>query len=148
MMKDRNRGQVLVLVALALFVILGMAALAVDVGFMFCTRNELQRSADAGALAGASAFVDTSVAAPDKRVRAEQWARDYASMDPVAAAPLNRVSEVSVVVSPPPDNIVRVDVSRNVEFFFAGVLGMQNRTITARAVASTVSTDNSVRLTE
>ena len=53
-----NRGQVLVLVALAIVVLLVMAALAIDVGFMYTTRHELQRSADAGALAGASALRD------------------------------------------------------------------------------------------
>ena len=54
-MRRHNKGQVLVLVALAIFVLLGLAALGIDAGYMYTVRHELQRSADAGALAGASA---------------------------------------------------------------------------------------------
>jgi uncharacterized membrane protein len=56
-MKQRNRGQILVLFVLALVVLIGMAALGVDVGYMYSVRHDLQRCADAGALAGASRFI-------------------------------------------------------------------------------------------
>jgi Flp pilus assembly protein TadG len=46
-------GGVLVLAALLLVVIIGMAAMAIDVGHLMVVRNELQNAADAGALAGA-----------------------------------------------------------------------------------------------
>ena len=55
-MKKSDRGQVLVLVALAIFVLLGLAALGIDVGYMYSVRHELQRTADAGALAGVVPF--------------------------------------------------------------------------------------------
>jgi Flp pilus assembly protein TadG len=55
--KDR-KGSVLVIVALGMPVLIGMAGLAVDIGALFVVRSELQRAADAGALAGASAFQD------------------------------------------------------------------------------------------
>lgn len=41
------------IVAVALVVLLGMAALAIDLGYYYVIRNELQNAADAGALAGA-----------------------------------------------------------------------------------------------
>ena len=48
-----TRGVTLLWVALLLVVLLGIAALAVDVGYMAVTRNESQNAADAAALAGA-----------------------------------------------------------------------------------------------
>jgi hypothetical protein len=48
-----QHGAVLVFVALLLVVLLGIAALAVDIGYVAITRNQLQNAADAGALAGA-----------------------------------------------------------------------------------------------
>jgi hypothetical protein len=52
----RRRAIVAVQVAILLVVILGFAALTVDVGTLYNVRAELQRSADAAALAGASVF--------------------------------------------------------------------------------------------
>jgi hypothetical protein len=51
-MRDR-KGATAVVVALCLVVLIGFVALAVDVGYMMTTRNELQNVADAAALAGA-----------------------------------------------------------------------------------------------
>src|SRR3989339_19293 len=48
-----RKGVVMILVAVAIFVIIGFAALAIDVGHLFIVRNELKNAADAGALAGA-----------------------------------------------------------------------------------------------
>ncbi len=137
-MIKRNGGQVLVLVALAMFVLLGMAALAIDVGFMYSTRHELQRSADAGALAGASAFTtgdwnDTSMATDRPRGIADIRARDFASRDVVVDTRLDPAAEVAV--SFPRLDHIEVVTSRNANLFFARIFGMGNRLITARAVA-------------
>ncbi len=53
---DRRRAVVAVQVGVTLVVLLGMAALTVDVGQLYAARTELQRAADAAALAGASAY--------------------------------------------------------------------------------------------
>jgi len=50
---SNQNGGVIVLVAVSLLVLLGFAALAIDVGHLVVARNELQNAADAGALAGA-----------------------------------------------------------------------------------------------
>lgn len=50
---NNNRGATAVIVAICLTMLVGFAALAVDVGYLYATRNELQNAADAGALAGA-----------------------------------------------------------------------------------------------
>jgi Flp pilus assembly protein TadG len=52
----RRDGAILVLMAFLVTVLLGVAALAVDIGYLYVIRNELQNAADAGALAGAAAL--------------------------------------------------------------------------------------------
>ncbi len=53
LLRDR-RGSVGVWSALMLVVLLGVAALPIDMGFLWVLRNRLQSTADASALAGAS----------------------------------------------------------------------------------------------
>ena len=48
-----QRGTVIVYVGILILVLIGFAALAVDIGHLYVARNELQNAADAGALAGA-----------------------------------------------------------------------------------------------
>jgi Flp pilus assembly protein TadG len=47
----KENGAVLIFVALLLTIFVGIAALAVDIGFMYVARTELQRTADSAALA-------------------------------------------------------------------------------------------------
>jgi len=51
--RSRERGVTMALVALAIFSIIAMAGLAVDLGTLYEASNEVQRAADAGALAAA-----------------------------------------------------------------------------------------------
>ena len=46
-----NRGATAIIVAISLLVLIGFLALAVDVGYLYGTKNELQNTADAAALA-------------------------------------------------------------------------------------------------
>jgi len=59
--QKRRRAVVAVQVALALPVLTGFAAMTIDVGTMYNARNDLQRTADAAAMAamGAIAFTDS-----------------------------------------------------------------------------------------
>ncbi|MDQ3690568.1 MAG: Tad domain-containing protein [Chloroflexota bacterium] len=54
----RARGQVLIMFALALVVLLGFAGLAVDVGRLVAERRHVQNAADAGALAACVRLID------------------------------------------------------------------------------------------
>jgi Flp pilus assembly protein TadG len=56
---NNNRGTVTIVVVLFLITLLGFAALAIDVGHMMVTRNELQNAADAAALATMKKLGDT-----------------------------------------------------------------------------------------
>jgi hypothetical protein len=53
---DRRRGVVAIQVGVMMVVLIGFAAMTVDVGTLYNTRADLQRTADAAALAGASAY--------------------------------------------------------------------------------------------
>jgi hypothetical protein len=57
--KKNESGQTIYIVAVALVVVLGMAALAVDVTFFYAAHSQAQKAADAAALAGAKAFVSS-----------------------------------------------------------------------------------------
>jgi Flp pilus assembly protein TadG len=136
-MKTKKNGQVLVLFALLLFVLCGLAALGIDVGYLYSVRHELQRSADAGALAGASAFFDGDWNDPVVRAAADARARDFASRDPVAAVRLDPGGEVAVDFPAQPR--IRVTTSRTVNLFFARVFGAATRQVSASASAEAVT---------
>lgn len=59
------RGQVLVLFAVLIVVLLGLAGLAIDVGRLVAERRHAQHAVDAGALAACRALIagDTDIAA-------------------------------------------------------------------------------------
>src|SRR5258708_16284174 len=58
---SRKEGQTIALVAVAILGFLAMAALAIDLTTLYVAHGEIQRAADAAALAGAKAFVDSGV---------------------------------------------------------------------------------------
>jgi Flp pilus assembly protein TadG len=59
--RPHQRGQTMVLVAISLVSLLAMAALAIDIVTLYAARSEIQRAADAAALAGAKALADSSI---------------------------------------------------------------------------------------
>jgi hypothetical protein len=129
--KDR-KGSVLVIVALGMPVLIGMAGLAVDIGALFVVRSELQRAADAGALAGASAFQDfpKNKATPIATQRALDFTLNQASRE-VALRP----EEINVQVDWQNER-VRVTIARaNNETFFAKIFGVHSVNINSSAVA-------------
>jgi hypothetical protein len=60
-----QRATVVVLAAISMVLIIGIAALAIDLGQLYVVRAELQRAADAAALAGASAYFSDAGLAQD-----------------------------------------------------------------------------------
>jgi Flp pilus assembly protein TadG len=76
----RRRGAVAVQVALLMAVLIGFAALAFDVGAIHNTRADLQRAADAAALAAAARLADYSQGDPIPAARA--LAHEYVGRNP------------------------------------------------------------------
>jgi hypothetical protein len=98
-MKNRmsQKGYVAVTLAATLVVLLGFAALAVDVGVLYSARTAAQRAADASSLAGAFTFI-VNPSADEDRIR------EHA----IAAASTNEILGESVVVL---DEDVDVDMA-------------------------------------
>jgi Flp pilus assembly protein TadG len=113
-----ERGQSLVLVALMLFVFIGMMALAIDGGFTYVSRRSAQNAADAGALAGARELCRGEEASV-----VQARAREYVTR--------NVAETVTVEIV---DHSVNVTTRVNHNTFFARVLGFNE--INANATAS------------
>ncbi|HKJ31371.1 MAG TPA: pilus assembly protein TadG-related protein, partial [Balneolales bacterium] len=56
-LKDQ-KGASAIIIGVALVMLIGFAAIAIDIGYLYSTRNELQNIADASALAGAGLLGD------------------------------------------------------------------------------------------
>lgn len=127
-----ERGGVLVLVAVAIVSLFGMAALAVDVGLGYTAKVEAQRAADAGALAGASAFLDFQAAAAV--APAEDRAYNFTLLNDVRNVGVDS-SEVTIQVLP--DSFkVRVWVQRqSIGTWFARLIGFDQFDVTGMAAA-------------
>lgn len=102
-----ERGQALVLVAVLMAVLLGCAALSVDVGRALLTQFRLQSAADAAALAGVASL-------PGDPGAATTAAQNYASQ--------NGVGDPSISVSAD-DSEITVAAGLTVPTLFARVLG-------------------------
>lgn len=115
-------GQSLVASALLFAVIMGAAALAVDLGASYAVKQKLQNAADAAAIAGARKLPDVSAAV--------RQARDFAEQNGVSM-------EDTKVTAPYGGSRYRIEVvcSRKKSYAFAGVFGRDEGNVSARAVA-------------
>ena len=85
----QQKGAVTLLVALTLPILVGAAALAVDMAYLHVVRNELQNDADAAALAGARVLYNPATGSTE-------WSLAQAQAN--AAIPLNRATGVQLAV--------------------------------------------------
>lgn len=120
-MKDQ-RGTVAVLVALLLPVLLGMAALVVDVGLAYNTQAKIQSAVDAAALAGVQSLPNTA--------NASDTARQFAMKNGM------QESELQITTPYQGDSYqIEVRCTRTVNYIFAPILGIDNGSVSTRAVA-------------
>lgn len=119
---QREGGQSIILVALAITLLCGVAAIVVDVGMVSVSEGNLQNAADAAALAAARDLPSASTA--------KTTAVKYAGLNGVDAAG-------TTVTTPYKGNANRVEVvcTKTVDYTFARVIGLKSTVVTARAVA-------------
>lgn len=127
-----ERGSILVLMAVAIVALFGLAALAVDVGMGYTAKSEAQRISDASALAGASAFLEFEAAAAV--APAEARAYDFALRNAIRNIPVDSL-EVTVQVLPA-ESKVRVWIERQaIGTWFAALIGVDQFTVLGAAEA-------------
>jgi len=136
----RRRGAIIVLSALLMVVVFGLAAFAIDIGYMMLVRTQLQTAVDAGAMAAGNAMNGTpadviavgqeyvqyhtaggrSIGTAETTVEMGIWDADTRTFTPSATV----------------QNAVRVTAERLSEsFFFAKVLGSTTFDMRASAIA-------------
>ncbi|AIO40659.1 tad-like Flp pilus-assembly family protein [Burkholderia cenocepacia] len=87
--RQKQKGAVAITVALLMTILLGFAALAIDIGYLFVVRNELQNAADAAALAGAPCLYPRAQCS-NQTAHAPDWATAQAQT--VQGVSLNKSS--------------------------------------------------------
>jgi uncharacterized membrane protein len=88
----REHGQTIALVAVAMVGVLAMAALAIDLTTLYVAHGEIQRAADAAALAGAKAFADSGVTTNPTNAALQGLAQTMAGDFAAGVLPQNNVA--------------------------------------------------------
>ncbi len=127
-------GQSLIMFALGLAVLLGMAAMTIDVGLAYVARRDMQNAADAAALAAADVILEGQ-----SSVLAANAARELALQNGYD----NAAADVTVTISIPPtsgphsgdSDFVEVIIEHPIDAVMARAVGKTSFDIAARAVA-------------
>ncbi len=139
---ETQRGVVAIIVAASLVALLGVTALAVDVGHIFVVRNQTQNAVDAAALRGASFLYSPGSTSPN-----------FSSSGPAVTNATSAVSLNSSVTvndslavaanywktlnpaAPTNEAAVQVTLTKQVKLYFAPIFGKQNTNVTATSTA-------------
>ena len=148
--RDRQRGQVIVLVPIILVALLGAAAFGIDMGNLYSCQQELNAATQAAALAGGAALLNPNLSATTVATQYSAVAGNlnaHANLQNVAMvsgypkltcltttgvpclAPANSPASAAV-------NAIIVEEQATVNFFFARAFGVKSVTISATAYAS------------
>jgi hypothetical protein len=157
--KSRDQeGTVLLIAVGSIVLLLGFAALALDIGHLLVVRNELQNAADAAALSGASYLYPQT---PPSSPAPPEW--DMATTQATSAIGLNKSDGVMLangtvqtgywdIASPPSEPLytlkdtgitpgatdcpaVQVTVTKNTQNFFAPLIGIRTSSVGVKATA-------------
>ncbi len=129
--RNKDSGQVLILIAIAFVVLLGFTALAIDGGMVYSDRRQAQNAADAAALAG-------SLQKAEGRTDAEAVQKAGEVLDVNGYDP----SQAVIVVSQGSDGNgsyyqVQVDLDSTTQMFFAQLFGFNEVENQVMAVSKT-----------
>ena len=123
------RGQIIVIFAFLLTILLGMAAFVVDLAWIWSNQLQVQRAADAGALAGVVHLPGDPLGGV-AAAKAESRKNGFEDL----------VDGVVIVANPDPefDRRMIVNVSAPVDTFFLGLFGFDTVTVSRTAKAEFV----------
>jgi secretion/DNA translocation related TadE-like protein len=117
-----QRGQATVLTLVFLVVLLGMAALVLDLGSWFRADRDTQKAADAAALAGAQAL-------PDDTGQAQTLAANYASKNGGGLDGTTISSSINT------NDTIQVSIKRQAPGIFTKLFGFDSATVGSKATA-------------
>lgn len=118
-----QRGQMIIILALAIVGLLGGVALGTDVALMYYKWERLQSATDAAALAGANYL-------PEDPAGAIAAATTFATQNGILAAELTTPSVTNS------DQDITVSATRTVQYYFARVLGLRSQNVLASSTAA------------
>jgi Flp pilus assembly protein TadG len=118
-----SRGQVAVVYTLAVVSLVGAIAFGTDVAVMYMNWQQLQKSVDSAALAGANYLYDVNPSA------ASTTATTYAVSNGVKTSELTTTIAVD-------HSTITVSAQRNVPYYFAKVLGLSSQLVQVTATAA------------
>lgn len=116
-----QKGSAAIIIALCMATLMGFAALAIDVGVITHEKSRISNAADAGALAGAQELIMN-------KSNAINVANQYLEENGVDPA------DAQIVVFDS-DTKISVTINKEVDYYFAGILGFDKGIVTTEAVA-------------
>ncbi len=139
---QRSHGQVMIIVALVMVVLVGFVAVAVDVGYAKAERRQVQAAVDSAALAAAQEAMD-SASSGQIVSAAKAYGAENAS-----------VSTDNVTVDYPPTsgphandkNFIQVTITKDVQRFFTGLVYNGPWKVSATATAGVVGASSDAAL--
>jgi len=139
-LRRNRRGSVALMTGGAIVALLGVSALAVDIGYAVSAKRQLQASTDAAALAGArnigSANDPVATAISYSAANGQKNARSNLT-GVTAGATLKNLTTTGVhAVGNPLANAIQVTQQATVPTYFARILGISSISISATATAS------------
>jgi Flp pilus assembly protein TadG len=146
--RETSRGQVIVIFAVSLVVLMGMAGLAFDIGRFYSEKRFLQNAADSGALAVANALIRGESAADAEAEGRDLLARNLAGSPTGTAATVATTPQYetghagdeaylnSGILIDSSGN-VRVAIKSNVGYTFGRVVGLGSAVVGGQARVAT-----------
>jgi hypothetical protein len=138
-----ERGQVLVVFALALVAIVAMIGLVLDGGSTFAQRRDEQTVSDLASLAGATAYLNASGDHSARSVAADAAARVVATANGYTTG-TDGVTVAVDIVGTSAYSTIRVTVTKPHRNNFSGVVGMSSWDVTATAQTEVTAKANGV----
>jgi hypothetical protein len=129
----RERGQSIVLLALALIALVAFVGLATDVALLYVAKAHLQRAIDAAALAAANKLPD--------QTEARATAYEFTRLHGYTFAPVSNPLDITFPTTYPPRKIAAVTGTVEVNLAFLRVIGRQTAAVTAEGVGESAPLD-------
>jgi len=149
--KDMERGQALVLLALAFVGIAAFVGLTVDAGILFSNVGQLRRATDAASLAAANQFREGRTPA-----ELSNMAFEFLQLNGLSPSPSGVVAKICDLQNPgssyddaslcpsvgeTPRKYVNVETTLDVNFAFLPIVGWKSTTIRANSISEAASVD-------